>query len=272
MGGQPFEHGIDINVQASFGGDGLQVLDAVDRATDCQHGHDRILEGLRAQDVAGLEVIQHHLYDTGTRAPHILHHRLAHGRYRRAARQRHAEGFGRDMHGVSGTHARANPRAANGLPAHADQFFLVEMPGQGMHGADENFFDVHMLALVLATGLVAARDDQGGDIQASRRHDLSWHGLVAGGQADHAIELGALDGDLNVVGDEVARGQDVAAPCTGAGDEIAGCAGPYFERNGAGIPNRLLDDDRHLVQVAEAACQLRGGVDHRDFGLFAVGF
>ena len=55
----------------------------------------------------------------------------------------------------------------------------------------------------------------------SRRHQVPRRGLVAGGEANHAVELRAFDLHLNVIHDQVAARQDVVATVAGAVDEIA---------------------------------------------------
>ena len=53
--------------------------------------------------------------------------------------------------------------------------------------------------------LVAADDHDRRDVQAARGHELAGRRLVAGREADHAVEQRAFDLHLDVVGDEVAR-------------------------------------------------------------------
>ena len=161
------------------------------------------------------------------------------------------------------------PRIA--LSAIAAQPVGVELAERGLHAADEDVLDVDVLAVELAARLVAADDEDGRDVEAARRHEVRGRGLVARGQADHAVELRALDRDLHVVHDEVARGQDVAARAARADDEVARRRGADLEGQAAGGADRLLDDRGDAVEVAEADRQLRGAVDDRDLGLLDVG-
>ena len=95
-------------------------------------------------------------------------------------------------------------------------------------------------------------------------------GVLSQGQADHPVELRALDRDLDVVDDEVARGEDVAAGRAGAGDEVARRGGADLERQPAGGADRLLHDLGDAVEVAEADRQLRRAVDDGDLRLLDV--
>jgi hypothetical protein len=146
------------------------------------------------------------------------------------------------------------------------------MAGDGVHRVDEHLFDVDVLALVFAARLVAAGHEDRRNVQARRRHQLAGHGLVARGQADHAVELRAFDRDLDVVGDQVTRRQHVGAACARAGDEVARRRGADLEGHAARGTDRLLDLDRDLVEVAVAGRELGARVDDRDLRFLAVFF
>src|SRR6516162_4757069 len=134
-------------------------------------------------------------------------------------------------------------------------------------GGQEHVLDVAVPPLVAAAGLVAAGHDDRGDVQPGRGHQLAGRGLVAGGQADHPVQQCALHLHLDVVGDEVAGGQDVPAAVPRAVDEVAGRGGAHLEADAAGQLDRALGPASDLVQVAEADRQLRRGVHDRDLGL-----
>jgi hypothetical protein len=94
--------------------------------------------------------------------------------------------------------------------------------------------------------------------------------LVARRQADHAVELRALHGDLHVVHHQVATRQHVAALGTGADDEVAWRRRPDFEGQAAGVADGFFHDLGDPVQVAEADGQLRRAVDDGDLRLEEV--
>src|SRR6202012_3503135 len=75
--------------------------------------------------------------------------------------------------------------------------------------------------------------DEGRDVQPGRRHELAGYGLVARRQADHAVQLRALDRHLDVGRDQVAGGQDVPAVLARAGDEVTRRGGAHLERQAA---------------------------------------
>jgi len=122
------------------------------------------------------------------------------------------------------------------------------------------------MALLLAAALVAADDQDGGNVEAAGGHQVGRRRLVARGQADHAVELGAFYGYLHVIHDQIARGENVAAPGTGTDDEVAGSGGADLEGPAASFAHGILHDPGDAVEVTEADRELRGGVDHRDLG------
>src|SRR4029450_6352648 len=118
-----------------------------------------------------------------------------------------------------------------------------------------------------AAALVSADDDDRGQIQARRGHQVRGSGLVAGGQEHDSVEHRPFDGGLDVVNDEVPGGHEVSGFAPGTGDEIAwrGCAN--VEREPAGFADRVGDAGGYAVKVREAHRQLRGRIDDRDLRL-----
>ena len=99
---------------------------------------------------------------------------------------------------------------------------------------------------------------------------MAGNGLVARGEADHAVELRAFDLHLDVVRDQVAHRQDVVAAMAGAMDEVARRGGADLEWQAAGVADRVFHDLGDAVEMAEADGELRRRVHHRDFRLLHV--
>src|SRR6202034_4902314 len=125
-------------------------------------------------------------------------------------------------------------------------------PAGDVARGEEHVLDVAVPALVGAAGLVAAGDDDRRDVQPGGGHQLARRGLVAGREADHAVQLRAFHLHLDVVGDQVAGGQDVPAAVPGAVNEVARGGGAHLEADSSGRLDRPLGTAGDLVQVAEA--------------------
>ena len=261
----------EVDVDPRFDGGRLKVFDAIDGAADREHGSSGVAKCARRQDSARREVFVHHLDDAPTRSAREVEHLRAVGQHRCGTGKRHPERFADDVHRVGGAHAGAHTGSSDRVVAHPGERFLGELAEHRLHRADEHVFDVHVLALIVPARLIPADDEDGGDVEAACCHQMRGRRLVTRRQADHAVELRALDGDLHVVDDQVAAGQHVAASFGRADDEVAGRRGANLERKAAGLSNGVLDDACDAVQVAEADCQLRRAVHDGDLGLQHVG-
>src|ERR1019366_9685439 len=167
-------------------------------------------------------------------------------------------------------HAGADAGSANGVVAHPDELLDGDLAGRDMPGAEEALFDIDMMSLVLARRLVAADHDERWDIEPGGGHELSRGRLVAGSKADHAVEEGAFDRHLDVIHDQIAARQDVAAAMTGAGDEVTRSGRAYLERQAPGGADGIFGLGGDTVEMAEADCQVGGRVDHRDLRFLHV--
>ena len=265
--GQRLEQPVDVRVGLRLGRDRLQVLDRVDRPADREDRGDRVRERGRGHDVPRPQVLGDHLDDAGGGVVDRPPHRLAVRPHRGGSRQRHAQRLARQVHRVGGADARAHARAEHGVGAHLGQLGRVQPAAGDVAGRQEHVLDVAVPAPVGPARLVAAGDHDRRDVQPGGRHQLAGRGLVAGRQADHPVQLGALDLHLDVVGDEVAGGQDVPAAVPGAVNEVARGGGADLEADPARQLDRPLGPAGDLVEVAEADRELRGRVDDGDLRL-----
>ena len=80
----------------------------------------------------------------------------------------------------------------------------------------------------------------------------------------------AFDGNLDVIDDEVAAGEHVAAAPGRADDEIAGGRRANLERKAPCFPDGFLHHARDAVEMAEADGELGRAVDDSDLGLLHV--
>ena len=154
------------------------------------------------------------------------------GAHRGVARQAHAERLDHRMHGVGRRHAGAHARAHDRVLGHFGDREL----GLGAEAladlARPHILDVDRLAVDLAGLLVAADHEDRRDVEPRGGHQVARRGLVAAGQADHPVEQRRLDLHLDVVGDDVAPGEDVAAlPWLAPVMKSDRRGGAHFERN-----------------------------------------
>src|SRR5262249_57099142 len=143
------------------------------------------------------------------------------GSGRRAPRQRHAERFADDMHGVCGSHAGADARAAYCDVGHGGELADRDATRRHITGFQKYFLDIDVLTAIFAALLIAADDDDGRDIEPPRRHQLAWRCLVAGRKTKHAVEQRAFDLDLDVARDQIAGWEDIGSTAANTRNEIA---------------------------------------------------
>jgi hypothetical protein len=128
-----------------------------------------------------------------------------------------------------------------------------------------------VLALIVAARLVAADDEDRRDVESAGGHQVRRRCLVARREADHAVQLRALDRDLHVVDDQIPARQHVAAAGAGADDEVARRGRADLEGKSAGVADGVLHHLGDAVEMTEADGQLRRAVDDGDLRLEHVG-
>jgi len=235
------------------------MLDGVERSAGRQEECRRVPERPGGENPARPEVLLDHLHHAAASTLDGLPHPRAVRLDRRGAEQGHAQRFGDHVHRVRGAETRADAGPTDGLPGTLSQPFAALVgPVQDMvDGGDEHLFDVHRLTPAAAGRLVAAREDEGRNVEPCRGHQVTGQRLVARGEADHPVQVRALDHRLDVERDQVACGEDVPTPAPDAGDEVAGGSRADLERH----PTRCADDGLEagsdLVQMAVADGEFR---------------
>ena len=140
----------DVDVAAGLDRDRLQVLDAVDRPADRQHGGDRVAEGAGGEDLAGAQPLGAPAPRSARRPARTSAHIVrAVGQHRGAAGQRHAERLGGDVHRVRRAHAGADAGAADRVDAHLGELLDASCAPRGdVAGVEEDVLEVDVLAAV----------------------------------------------------------------------------------------------------------------------------
>ena len=181
-----------VDVQSRLDGDRLQMLDRVDRAADGEHRAHGVADRAVGDDRPGPDVALDEVDDRCGRPRHRVPHALAVRPDRCRTRHRHPDRFGHHVHRVRRRQTRAHTGTEDRVVGE-----LFEVIGRlardgSLRRQQEDLFDVRFAALGEPGVLVAARDDDGRDVEAPGRHQVRGGRLVARAEADHAVELRAL--------------------------------------------------------------------------------
>ncbi len=122
--------------------------------------------------------------------------------------------------------------------------------------------------VIVATGQRAVRDAaavqrQPGHIHARQRHRRRRNGLVAATQDHDGIQAMAFDGQLDRVGDHLARNQRGAHAGRAHGDAVGDRDGVELDRRAAASANAFGRGRGQVAQVEVAGRDVRPGVHHR---------
>ena len=240
----------------------------IGRAADRRIHHDAVLERLAGQDVGRLQILPDHLDDALSGLIGDLA-ALAVGRGdRRASRQRHAERFGKRVHGRGGAH-RVAVADRGGRGRHDfDELVVVDLAGGKPFALlPDDGAGAGALAVEPAVQHRAAREHDRGQIDGRRRHQAGRRGLVAAGGQHHAVErIAEQDFDQAEIG-EVAverRGR----PLAGFLDRMR----REFHRDAAGRANALAHPVRQFEMVAVARGEVVAGLGDADDRLAGLQF
>ncbi len=262
---------LDAEIDPGLRRDGRQVHDGVGRTARGGNGDGGVLQTGAGDVFAGGVAGEHPLDDQATAA-------LALGRLARIDRRHVIGAHGRDAHDRQGHgHGVGRELAAAGAGAGADcaldrlQPRVVQRPGR--MGADglEHLLDRDLPGPDHAGHDGAAVIDQAGDIHPGQGHGRRGNGLVAADDADHAVQLMALDGQFDGVGDDLAADQRGLHAGRAHRDAVGDDDGVEIDR----IAARCDDAGAHIlgqaVQVHVARRDRRPGVDDADHRLVEVG-
>ena len=167
------------------------------------------------------------------------------GRAGRAG-QREADRLGDHGHGVGGELAAAGAGGGAG-----DAFELVQVlvahvaggvPADGLEHVDHG----DVAALELAGQDRAAIHEDARHVQPQHRHHHAGQRLVAAGEADQRVVAVAAHGELDGIGDHVARDQRRLHALVAHGDAVGDGDGGEFARRAAGLRDAAL----HRLRLA----------------------
>ena len=257
----------EVERDAAFMRDRRKVEGGVGRAAGSGDDRRGILQRLQGDDVARADV-------AGDELHHLLACRHAEAvadlvGCRRAGRigQRQADRLGDGRHGVGGELAAAGAgRRTSDL--------LEELEVVVGHLADrvqadrlEHVDDRHVAALEGAGEDRAAIDEDGGHVEAAHRHHHAGQGLVAAGEADQRVVAVAAHGELDRIGDHLARHQRGLHALVAHGNAVGHRDGDELARRPGGGGNAPLYGLRLAHQGDVAGRRLVPAGSHPDEGL-----
>ena len=239
--GRALQHlgdGEQVEIDAAFMRDGREMQRGVGRAAGRSHHGSGILQRLAGDDVARADVERDQVHDLlAGRHAEAVADLVRRGRAGRIG-QRKADGLGDGRHGVGGELRAAG--AGRGASHLLELFEIV-----GGHLADGELAD--RLEQVLhrdRTAAIGAWKD-GAAIDEDRRHVEPAHGhhharqrLVAAGHADQRVVAMAAHGELDGIGDDLARRQRGLHALMPHGDAVGDGDGAEFARRAVAPPPR----------------------------------
>ncbi len=181
-----------------------------------------------------------------------VHHRLARGHRILVAafvgrgraggiHQRQPDGLRDAGHGVGGELAAAGPGTGAGDPLEYLQLGIAEIAGLMLADRLEHVLHGHILAVQPPRQDRPAVDEDRRHVQADHRHHHPRQGLVAARKPDQRVIAMAAHGQLDRIGNRIARGQRRAHPLVPHGDAVGHGDGGELARGAVGVLDAQLD-------------------------------
>ena len=250
-------------VVTRLAGDSRDVEQQVGRSGDGHIHLDGVADRLRGDNLSGSHAFFHQADDTASRLIGDQIELTGGGGHRRVARKRHAQGFGHHAHGIGGGHGSTASAGSPGMLHQIVVFVRVYAPG--FHRAhfvlrvDVN----HFLAATDPVRHVAARDQNGRDIQTRSRHEVTRNHRIAGGQQHHPVEEVAFHRDFHLVCDGVTAGNlYVLRVLQHHSVADAGCH--HLQGKTACVADARLHTLGQLLQMHVTGVVFIPGIDHRN--------
>ncbi len=237
---------------------GRQVQRGIGRPAGRGHHDGGILESLARADLARAQILLHQLHHHLARSAGIAV-AVGIGRGQRGREwQGEADGFGNTRHGVGRELAAAGAVARAGDLFQRVQFLVRHGVRARRMGPDrlEHVQHGHVPALETARHDRAAIEEDRGHIQAQHGHHHARQGLVAACHADQRIIGMPAHGQLNAVGNPVARDQRAAHAFMAHGDAVGNRDGAELARGTVGGLHAFGDG----MSLAHQCCVARRGL------------
>ena len=263
-GGVPIVHG---DGAPSLHGDRGEVEHRVRGAAESHVAFHGVVDGGGSDDVLDADTLLQQLHDLHTGVLGQAQALRIDSGNGPVAGKRDAQCLAQAVHGVGGKHTGAGTAGGTGGVLEVRQVLLAHGPCLDFADAVKEGVEVGG-GTVVAAALVTrehgpARDEDGGHIDAKGPQDHAGDDLVAVGDADRGIELVPMHGDLEAVGDGLARHEAVVHAVVVHGDAVADTDGGDLDGDSACHIDSGLDGLGDLVEVVVARDDVVAGIEDR---------
>ena len=205
------------------------------------HDHRRVFQRLQRDDVARADVLfqQVHHRAAGFHGPAVAI--LIGGRGAGGMGQREPDRLGHRRHGVGGELAATGAGRRAGDAFDIVQFFVGDLARAVLAHRFEHVHHRQVAAFVAAGQDGAAIHEHAGHVQPHHGHHHAGQGLVAAGEADQRIVAMAAHGQLDGIGDQVARDQRGLHALMAHGDAVGDGDGGELTRRAERLLHTALD-------------------------------
>ena len=258
---QDFGDGEQIEVDAAFMRDRRQMQRRVGRAARGGDDGRGILERFPGDDVARTDVQREQVHDLlAGRHAEAVPDLVRRGRAGRIG-QRKADGLRHASHGVGGELRAAGPGRRTGHLLELVEVLESTSCRPTRTDGLEQILHRDRPALERARQDRAAIDEDRRHVETAHRHHHAGQGLVAAGQADQRVVAMAAHGELDAIGDDLARGQRGLHALMPHGDAVGDGDGAEFARRAVGGDDAFLHGLRlaHQRDVAGRGLVPAGG-------------
>ncbi len=258
---------IHVQVDTRFPGDGRHVQHRVGGAAQGHIYGNGVLKGFQGGDLPGQNLFVHQLHDLKARFFGQAETGGVDGRDGAVPGEGQTDGFTQAVHGVGGEHAGAGTAPGTGALGQFGQLRFAHPPGFHRAHALEHRNQVNLAVLVTAGQHGAAADEDGGDVEAQRRHEHTGHDLVAVGHQHQPVEGVGHGHDFDGITDELPGGQGVFHPLVVHGQAVADADDPEFQGRPPGQAHPGFHRLGDFVQMDVAGDEFIKSVGHPDEGL-----
>ncbi len=205
-----------------------------------------VLERFPGDDVARADIAAHQLHDLLARDVAETVADFVRRRSARRIRKCEADRLGNGRHGVGRELCAAGARRRAGDLLELFEVVVGHLADRMLADRLEHVLDGHRLAAEGTGQDRATVDEHRGHIEATHGHHHARQGFVAAGKADQRVVAVTAHGELDRIGDHLARGQRRLHALVAHGDAVGDRDGAELARRASGGGDALL----HRLRLA----------------------